>query len=238
MHNVLAIARKEFHSYFSSVIAYVFITLFLAVSGWLFMNTFFLVGEASLRRFFQWIPWLLMIFVPAASMRLWAEEKKLGTIELLMTFPLRDTEVVAGKFLAAFGFIGVTLMLSFPVAVTVAVAGDPDWGPILGGYLGSLLLAGAFLAVGLFVSSLTENQIVAFLVAAVISFGLYIIGLPQVLIRIPDVLDGFFSYLSPSTHFESIQRGVVDTRDIVYYLSFIGFFLFLNTRAVESRKWK
>ena len=238
MRNTLAIARKEFRSYFSSVVGYIFITLFLAVSGWLFMSTFFLVGEASMRGYFQWIPWLLMIFVPAVSMRLWAEEKKLGTIELLMTFPLSDTEVVIGKFLAALGFISVTLGLSFPVAITVGASGDPDWGPILGGYLGSLLLAATFLAIGVFFSSMTENQIVALLLAFFTSLFLYIVGMPIFLVIIPDVLDGFFAYLSPKTHFESIQRGVIDSRDIIYYVSLIGFFLFLNTRSVQSRKWK
>ncbi len=238
MRNVLAIARKEFRSYFSSVIGYIFITLFLAVSGWLFMSTFFLVGEASMRGYFQWMPWLLMIFVPAVSMRLWAEEKKLGTIVLLMTFPLSDGEVVAGKFLAALGFIGLTLGLSFPVAITVAVSGDPDWGPILGGYLGSLFLAATFLAIGVFFSSITENQIVALLLAFFTSLFLYIVGMPIFLVVIPDVLDGFFATLSPKTHFESIQRGVIDSRDIIYYVSLIGFFLFLNTRSVQSRKWR
>jgi len=238
MHNILAIARKEFRSYFSSVIAYIFITLFLAVSGWLFMSGFFLVGQASLRPFFSLLPWLFLVFVPAVTMRLWAEEKKLGTIELLMTFPVRDVEVVLGKFVAALAFLAVALALSFPLALTAAYAGDPDWGPIFGGYLGSLLLGGAYLAIGVFASSLTENQIVAFLIAVVTCFGMYVTGEEFVLYRVPQALVGFLSYLSLGTHFESIGRGVLDTRDLIYYLSVIGFFLFLNVRSVESRKWK
>jgi ABC-2 type transport system permease protein len=238
MHNILAIARKEFRSYFSSVIAYIFITLFLAVSGWLFMSGFFLVGQASLRPFFSLLPWLFLVFVPAVTMRLWAEEKKLGTIELLMTFPVRDVEVVLGKFVAALAFLTVALALSFPLALTAAYAGDPDWGAIFGGYLGSVLLGGAYLAIGVFASSLTENQIVAFLIAVVTCFGMYVTGEEFVLYRVPQALVGFLSYLSLGTHFESIGRGVLDTRDLIYYLSVIGFFLFLNVRSVESRKWK
>ncbi len=238
MHNILAIARKEFRSYFSSVIAYIFITLFLAVSGWLFMSGFFLVGQASLRPFFSLLPWLFLVFVPAVTMRLWAEEKKLGTIELLMTFPVRDVEVVLGKFVAAQAFLAVAVALSFPLALTAAYAGDPDWGAILGGYLGSVLLGGAYLAIGVFASSLTENQIVAFLIAVVTCFGMYVTGEEFVLYRVPQALVGFLSYLSLGTHFESIGRGVLDTRDLIYYLSVIGFFLFLNVRSVESRKWK
>jgi ABC-2 type transport system permease protein len=238
MHNIGVIAGKEFRAYFSSVIAYIFITLFLAVSGWLFMQSFFLLGQASLRSFFSLLPWLFLIFVPAVAMRLWAEEKKLGTIELLMTFPVRDSEVVLGKFLAAIGFLAVALFLSFPLALTAAYVGDPDWGAICGGYLGALLLGAAYLAIGLFVSSLTENQIVAFLVSAVACFALYIVGEDFVLFRVPQFMVGFLSYLSLGTHFESIGRGVLDTRDLLYYLSVIGFFLFLNVRSVESRKWR
>jgi ABC-2 type transport system permease protein len=238
MRNILVIAGKEFRAYFSSVIAYIFITLFLAVSGWLFMQSFFLLGQASLRSFFGLLPWLFLVFVPAVSMRLWAEEKKLKTIELLMTYPVRDSEVVLGKFLAAFAFLGVALFLSFPLALTAAYVGDPDWGAIFGGYLGALLLGAAYLAIGLFVSSLTENQIVAFLISVVGCFGLYIIGEDFVLFRVPEVMVGFLAYLSLGTHFESIGRGVLDTRDLLYYTSLIGFFLFLNVRSVESRKWR
>lgn len=238
MHNVLAIARKEFRSYFSSAIAYIFITLFLAVSGWLFMSGFFIQGQAHLRPFFSILPWMFLFFVPAVTMRLWAEEKKLGTIELLMTFPVRDAEVVLGKYLAALAFLAVALALSFPLALTCAYVGNPDWGAIAGGYAGALLLGATYLAIGVFVSSLTENQIVAFLIAVVICFFLYVISEEFVLFRVPKALVGFLSYLSLGTHFESIGRGVLDTRDLVYYLTMIGFFLFLNARSVESRKWK
>src|SRR3989304_5226973 len=209
MHNILVIAGKECRAYFSSVIAYIFIPLFLAVSGWLFMQSFFLLGQASLRSFFSLLPWLFLIFVPAVAMRLWAEEKKPGTIELLMTFPVRDSEVVLGKFLAAIEFLAVALFLSFPLALTAAYVGNPDWGAIVGGYLGALLLGAAYLAIGLFVSSLTENQIVAFLISAVGCFGLYIVGEGFVLFPVPEFMVGFLSYLSLGTHFESIGRGVL-----------------------------
>jgi len=238
MHNILVITRKEFHSYFASPIAYIFITLFLAVSGWLFMSGFFLLGQASLRPFFSFLPWMFLVFVPAVTMRLWAEEKKLGTIELLMTFPVRDSEVVLGKFLAALAFLGVSLALSFPLVLTADYLGEPDWGAIIGGYGGALLLGAAYLAIGVFISSLTENQIVAFLMTVVVCFGFFITGEEFVLFRVPQVMVGFLQYLSLATHFESMGRGVIDTRDLVYYASVIGFFLFLNVRSVESRKWK
>lgn len=237
MATVLSLGRKEFISYFHSTIAYIFITLFLVVSQWLFFQGFFLIGDATLRDFFGFIPIMFLVFVPAVTMRMWAEEQKMGTAELLLTLPVRDWEVVTGKFLAAFAFLSVAVLLTLPLAFTVAWLGNPDDGAMIGGYLGCLLLGGSYLAIGLWASSLTQNQIVAFILAVVICFVLYIIGSPIVLSAAPDLVRPFFASLSMSYHFESIGRGVVDSRDILYYLSIIGFFLFLNVRMVESRRW-
>lgn len=236
MEKTWAIGKKEFRGYFSSPIAYIFITSFLAFSGWLFLRIFFLENTASMRNFFGVLPWLLLIFVPAVTMRLWAEERKLGTLELLLTLPVKDYQLVIGKFLASFAFLSLTLILSFPLPLIVAGMGNPDPGPIIGGYLGALLLGGAYLSVGLFVSSVTENQIVAFIIGVLLCFALLVIGEQFVLFAVPRALVPLFQYLGLGYHFDSICRGLIDSRDIIYYLSVIGFFLYLNVRMVESRK--
>jgi len=238
MNNVYAVFKKEFRSYFNSPIAYIFITAFLVFSGWLFFRGFFLIGQATMRPFFSILPWEFLFFVPAVTMRLWAEEKKMGTMELLMTLPLKDGEIVIGKFLAAFLFLAITVLLTITFPLTLYYLGKPDLGPILGGYIGALLMGAAYLSIGLFISSLTENQIVAFILSVFACFGLFIIGEPIVLTALPGWLAGFFSFLGLGSHFQSIGRGVIDSRDIIYYLSVIIFFLFLNTRFVESRKWR
>jgi len=184
------------------------------------------------------MPWMFLFFVPAITMRLWAEEKKLGTMEILMTMPVRDHEVVLGKFCASFAFLILTVALSFPLAITVLALGDPDGGPIIGSYLGVLLMGGAYLAIGLFISSLTENQIIAFIVSIVVIFGLILIGEDIVLFSVPEFFVPIFSYLSLGGHFDSIGRGVIDSRDLIYYFSVIGFFLYLNVRKLETGKWK
>lgn len=237
MSAVLSIARKEFRSYFQSTIAYIFITLFLVLSQWIYFSGFFVMNQATLRDFFDLVPLVFLFFVPAVTMRMWAEEQKLGTAELLLTFPLRDREVVLGKFLASFAFVSLTVLLTIPLAITVAALGDPDNGAMVGGYLGCLLLGGAYIAIGLWVSSMTQNQIVAFLVSLIICFLLYIAGSGLVLGTVPRWLVPFFANLSLGYHFDSITRGVIDSRDILYYLSIIGFFLFLNVRVIESRRW-
>ncbi|NNE09969.1 MAG: ABC transporter permease [Gemmatimonadetes bacterium] len=238
MRNVFAVMRKEFRGYFDSPIAYIYITFFTVLSTWLFMRSFFLVNQATMRGYFGILPWLLLFFIPAVTMRLWAEEKKLGTIELLMTLPLKDSEVVFGKFLASFLFLAVTLVLSLALPIMVSMLGEPDLGSIAGGYLGAILLGGAYLAIGLFVSSLTENQIIAFIIGVTITFLLFVIGEEFVVYNAPDAIVPMLKFLGMGAHFDSIGRGVVDSRDVIYYLSMIGFFLFLNVRSVESRKWK
>ena len=236
MKNTGAIFWKEFKSYFSSPVAYIFIICFLVVTNWLFFRTFFLTNQATLRPFFGLLPWLFLFLAPAITMRCWAEEKKLGTIEILMTLPVRSYEIVLGKFSSAFAFLGLNLALTFPLIATVMLLGDPDTGPIWGGYAGACLLGGTFIAIGLFASAVTENQIVAFIIAIVIGFAFLIVGESMVLYSIPSSWGPVFSYLGLGAHFQSIGRGVIDSRDIVYYFSMIGFFLLLNQMTIEGGK--
>jgi len=238
MNNITAIFKKEFKAYFLSPIAYVFITVYLVVTNFLFFQGFFIVNEADMRSYFSILPWIFLIFIPAVTMRIWAEEKKLKTMELLLTWPISDLEVVIGKFLASLGFLAAVILLSISVPITIAVLGNPDPGPIVGGYLGTLLMGGAYLAIGLWISSLTENQIVAFILGVVVTFVLFMIGNPFVTMVAPSWAVPTLTYLGLGSHFDSIGRGVLDSRDIVYYCSVIGFFLFLNILSLESRKWE
>ncbi len=238
MSRILTIFRKEFRSFFASPVAYIFIISFLVVTNWLFFRTFFIVGQASLRNFFGLLPWIFLFLAPVVTMRAWAEEKKLGTIEVLMTLPVRTHEVVAGKFLACVAFLVIALVLTGTLPLTVMVLGNPDPGPLWGGYLGACLLGAAYIAIGLFASGITENQIVSFIVAIVICFAFLIVGENIVLYSVPSALGSVFAYLGLGSHFQSIGRGVIDTRDIVYYLSMIVFFLILNYLTIESRRWK
>ncbi|MCA9728679.1 MAG: ABC transporter permease subunit [Candidatus Eisenbacteria bacterium] len=237
MSTVVSIARKEFRSYFQSAIAYIFITLFLVLSGWIFFSSFFVMNQATLRDFFDLVPLVFLFFIPAVTMRMWAEEQKLGTAEILLTFPVRDRDVVLGKFFASFVFVGLAVLLTFPLAITAIALGDPDNGAMIGGYLGCLLLGGAYIAIGLWVSSMTQNQIVAFLISLILCFLLYIAGSQLVLGSVPHWLVPFFANLSLGYHFDSITRGVIDSRDILYYVSIIAFFLFLNAQVIQSRRW-
>ena len=190
-----------------------------------------------MRGFFTVMPWLFLFFVPAVTMKLWAEERKLGTVEILMTLPIKDYEVVLGKYLASFALLGVTILLSFSLPIAVASLGDPDGGPIVGGYIGLLLMGAAYLSIGLFASTLTENQIISFIVGIGLCFILLIIGEDIVLFNIHSPwLASLFSYLGLGTHFSSLLRGVLDSRDLIYYFSLIGFFLYLSTLRVQMQK--
>lgn len=239
MRNCLIIAAKEFKAYFRTPIAYVFMTVFLIVMGWFFFwvgnPPFFKRDHVDMSGFFFYIPYVFLFFVPAISMRMWSEEKKLGTIEILLTMPIREGEVVVGKFLAGFGLLFVSLVATLPIAAILSYVGEPDYGPIWGGYISCLFLGGAYLAIGLFASGLNDNQIVAFILGLVMCFVLFLIGI----LPYQGILPGLVSileYLSLSYHFESIKRGLLDSRDVVYYLSIIVFFLYLNTRTVTRRK--
>ena len=233
--NVGTIFKKEVRSYFNSAVAYVVIVVFLAIVGWLYTSSMFLVNVASLRLMFEWIPLVFLFVVPAVTMRLLAEEKKAGTIELLTTKPLHDVEIVLGKFLAAWALIGIALLLTLVYYVTIAFLGKIDNGPVIGGYCGLMLMAGVYVAIGLFASSLTENQVVAFIIGFVFVFILFM--LDKILIYVPESLTSIVEFLGIDYHFANITRGVIDSRDVIYFLSLLGFMLYLTVLSLGRRKW-
>lgn len=242
MNGVVAIFKRELASYFATPIAYVFIVIFLVASGWFtfFYGGFYETGQADLASFFYWHPWLYLLLVPALSMRLWAEERKSGSVELLMTLPLEAWQAVAGKFLAAWAFTSIALLLTFPIWITVNYLGDPDNGVIVAGYLGSVLMAGGFLAIGATLSAATKNQVIAFIVSVVVCFALLAPGLgvvQQMLSGLaPQWLVDGLAGLSFQTHFEFISKGVIDLRDLVYFALMIGACLYANTLVLELKK--
>ncbi len=236
MQNITAVARREFSSYFNSPIAYIVVVVYLVLSGALFFPSLFIVGQADLRPFFGQAPLLFFIIMPFLTMRLLAEERAQGTLELLLTMPVTDWQVVIGKFVASVGLISVMVVLTVPFAISVGALGPLDWGSVVAGYIGLLLMGGAYAAIGLMASAFTKNQIVAALVALVIGFGLFIIGmLVQVL---PPAIAPFCDALSINTHFQNIARGVLDTRDLLYYASMIGGCLLIAQTSLESRRWR
>ncbi len=242
MSRTLTILKRELGAYFATPVAYVFIVIFLLLTG---VFTFH-IGElyernqADLEPFFRFHPWLYMLLIPAISMRLWSEERKAGTLELLMTLPISLVEAVIGKFLAAWCFTAIALALTFPVWITINYLGDPDNTVIIAGYLGSLLLAGGCLAIGSFISALTKNQVIAFVISFVICFLFNLSGFPLVLDMFsswaPQAIVDVISSFSFLTHFESILRGVVDIRDIIFFGTLIAFFLYANVLAIEAKK--
>jgi ABC-2 type transport system permease protein len=243
MSGVAAVFKRELASYFATPIAYVFIVIFLMLAGvfTFFYGGFYEAGQADLSNsFFYWHPWLYLFLVPALSMRLWAEERKSGSIELLMTLPLEAWQAVAGKFLAAWAFTGISLALTFPTWITVNYLGDPDNGIIIAAYLGSLLMAGGFLAIGACISAVTKNQVIAFILSVVACFVLLAPGLgvvQQVLGGVAPqwLVDGIVS-LGFQEHFEYISKGVIDLRDLLYFALLIGAALFANTIVLELKK--
>jgi ABC-2 type transport system permease protein len=236
MRTTLAVFKRELKSYFSSPMGYIYLVVFLVATNWLFLRGFFITAQANYRSLFGIFPWIFLFFIPAVTMRLWAEERKLNTLEVLFTLPVRDHEVLLGKYLAALAFVVISLLLTLLLPLTGSTFGAPDWGQIAGGYIGAFLLGATYLAVGLFASSLTENQIVAFIVGAVLCFVFLIIGEDIVTFSLPGAIASIFQQLGLAYHFRSIVRGVLDSRDIIYYLSMIFFFLFLNLRALELKR--
>jgi ABC-2 type transport system permease protein len=242
MRNTLTIFRREFVSYFTTPLAYVFIIIFLVTAGMLtfFVGNFFGRGQADLQPFFEFHPWLYLVLIPALSMRLWAEERRLGTIELFLTLPIRMTEAVVGKFLAAWCFAGVALVLTFPLWLTVNLLGHPDNGVILASYIGSWLLAGAMLAVGACISAVTKNQVIAFVVTAAVAFIFTAAGSPAVLGALqgwaPQWLIDAVAQTSFVSHFSAITRGVLDLRNVAYFVSVIIAFLCANAILVDLEK--
>ncbi len=242
MRNTFIIAKREFAAYFSTPVAYVFLVIFLALTGSFafFIGGFFTRGQADLISFFSYHPWLYLALIPAISMRLWAEERQSGTIELLMTLPISTTQAVLGKFMAAWAFTGIALALTFPIWITVNVLGNPDNGVIITSYVGSLFMAGAFLAIGSCLSALTKNQVIAFIVAATVCFLFTMSGLDLVLNFFrgwaPDVLVDTIASFSFLTHFQAVTNGVIDLRDAIYFFSLIAFWLFANVIVVDMKK--
>ena len=235
MKNVLHIAGRQFRSYFNGPVAYIVICLVLLLLGFFFWNPFFLIGKATAREMFRWLSIILLFAVPALTMGLLAEEKRTGTLELLITMPVTEAQVILGKFLGVFGLFAVLLLLTLPYPLSIATLGDLDWGPVFTGYLGLLLLGGAMLAIGLMASGWTSTQLIALFVTLTICAFLWIIN--QFVSLLPSGTASFFEWLSLSHHFQSMSRGVVDLRDIVYFVSLTLFALGLAFRALESRRW-
>jgi ABC-2 type transport system permease protein len=242
LRNVGIILRRELASYFATPLAYIFIFIFLVLAN---LFTFYLGGfyerdQADLLSFFTYHPWLYLFLIPALCMKLWAEERKSGSIELLMTLPVTLEEAVLGKFLAAWIFTAGALALTFPMWITVNYLGSPDNGTIFAGYLGSLMLAGGFLSIGSCMSALTRNQVVAFILGVVVCFLFLVAGLPIVLDAVrgwlPQVLVDAIASLSFLTHFESIEKGVIDVRDLLFFAMLIGFFLLATSITLDLRK--
>src|SRR5436190_18570741 len=241
--NIKTITKRELGAYFSSPLAYIFIVIFLLLCGFFtfFVGGFFERGEASLvRPFFDWHPWFYLFLVPAVGMRLWAEERRVGTIELLLTMPITAWQAIVGKFLASWLFLGIALLLTFPIVITVNYLGSPDNGVIFAGYVGSWLMAGAYLAISCITSAMTRNQVVSFIISVVICLFFILAGFTPVIRLLegwawPWLVDTITSF-SVITHFEGFQKGVLDSRDILFFLSLIGFSLFSTSVILRGHR--
>lgn len=243
--NIKTIAKRELVAYFASPIAYVVIVIFLLMSGFFTftrLGGFFERGQATLDSFFMWIPWLYLFLVPAVGMRLWSEERRQGTLELLLTMPITTGQAIAGKFIASWLFLGIALALTFPFAITVNYLGDPDNGVILANYVGSFLMAGAYLAIATMTSAMTRNQVISFIVSLVICFLMILVGFPPVtdfLSRVMNFGPGFvetvaaFSFM---THFDGFQKGILDSRDLIFFFSVMGFSLFTTGVIIREHR--
>ena len=237
MQNTWNIARRQFASYFNGPVAYIVICVVLLLLGFFFWKTFFLFGKATVREMFSYMSMFLPVAAPALTMGLIAEEKRTGTIELLITMPVKDSEVIFGKFLGVLGLFIVLLLLTLPYPISVASLGQLDWGQVSSGYLGLLLQGGAMLAIGLLASSWTDNQIVAFFVAGAICFALWLLDKFLPLLG-TGMAASAIEWISVEYHRQSMGRGVIDSRDLVYFFSIIGFALMFAFRSLESRRWR
>lgn len=241
MRAISIIAGRELAAYFATPVATVFIVIFLVLQGSMTFNlgNFFDRGQADLSPFFTFIPWVFLLLVPAITMRLWAEERRQGTIELLLTLPITQGQAVLGKFLATWAFCAIALALTFPFVITVNVLGQPDNGVIAAGYLGALLVAGAFLAIGSAASAITRNQVIAFVLAVALCFVFAVASYPLVtefLSRNTPILAEVARRIAVLDRYQAFTRGIISARDLVFFATFIGFFLFLNTVLVDQRK--
>jgi ABC-2 type transport system permease protein len=239
---IKAIAKRELAAYFQSPVAYVFLVIFLLLAGFFTFTFggFFERGEASLGAFFNWVPWLFLFLVPAVGMRLWSEERRLGTMELLLTMPVATWQAILGKFLASWLFLAIALALTFPIVLTVNWLGDPDNGVIASGYVGALLLAGAYLAVSSMTSAMTRNQVIAFIVAVVLCLLLILVGFSPVTDMLgrwasPWVVESVTRF-SVLAHYDGFQKGVIDTRDLFYFLSVMAFSLFATGVIIRGHR--
>jgi ABC-2 type transport system permease protein len=233
--NIKHIYLKELRSFFNSPVAYIVIVVYLTILGWFFVSNLFLNNMSTLRTVFEMTPFLLLFFAPAMTMRSISEEKKSGTLELLFTKPIKEYEIIAGKFLAAWALYFFTLLPTLLYYITITSIGDLDTGAVIGGYLGLMLVGAVFLAISIFGSALTENQVVAFIVSLFIVFGLFM--LDKILFYLPTTIAVVLEYISIDYHFSNIARGVIDTRDLIYYFSMIGFSLYLATAVLQKRRW-
>ena len=231
---LLQIVQKEIRAYFSSPVAYIVIVVFLTVTGWFFFSPFFLVGRADLRDFFSLLPIILVFFIPAITMRLFAEEFSSGSYEILYTLPVTALDILLAKFMAALASVLVMLVPTVSYPLWISAVGEIDWGPVVGGYVGTILLAGLYCAIGLFASSLTKNQIVSFIISLAICFFLFIVD--KVLFLVPAFLGNFLQFLSADFHFRNIARGIIDSRDLVYFLSVGVLALFGTYMVIQERQ--
>lgn len=234
MNTKAVIVKRELGAYFTGAVGYIVIGLFLLISGFLFFNVFFLENRAELRRFFSTLPVLLAFFIPAVTMRLFAEERKSGSLETLMTLSVSSVDVVMGKFWASLAFTSVMIAPTLVYALTASLFGSLDAAPVVCGYLGAVFLAAAFCSVGLFASASTKNQIVAFFIGWALCILLALID--QFLLFLPARLANFLGYLSAGSHFTSVSRGIVDSRDLVYFVSLTAVFLTLTVKTIDSRR--
>ena len=235
MKKALPIFYRELSAYFNSLMAYIVISVFLLLTGWFFTSELFLSGDSSLRNVFGIIPFIFIFFIPAITMRLLSEERKSGTIELLVTMPISDLDIVLGKYFAGLGLLIMALLFTFPYALTIMILGEPDIGMLICGYLGLILMGASYVSIGVFASTISKNQVVSFILAFLIIFALWMID--KFLVIMPTNLVPYLQFLSIDYHFQNISRGVIDSRDLLYYISLVIFMLSLSKLSLESRKW-
>jgi ABC-2 type transport system permease protein len=234
MAQALHIFIKELKDYFVSPIAYIVICIFLLISGWFFFSTFFLINQANLRTFFSMLPLIFPFVIPAVTMRLFAEELHIGSFEMLLTLPVRLSDVIIGKFLACVVFVALMMLPTFSYAIWASFMGDLDWGPVMGGFLGAVLLGSAYSAIGIFASATTRNQIIAFIVGMVICFALSLVD--KMLFFFPATILPFIHYLGAGFHFENIAKGILDSRDIIYFMSVIFIALYGAELIMQEKR--
>ncbi len=232
--NTAHIFRREFMHYFVTPIAYIVIAIFLILTGWFFFSTFFLYSQADLRNFYSLLPIIFSFIIPMITMRLFSEEYNVGSYETLVTMPVTDRDIILGKFFAALAFIAVMLLPTIGYAISVSFLGELDWGPVVGGYIGALLLGAAFSAVGLFSSALTKNQIIAFIIGMIICFSLTMID--KILFFLPESMLGFFQFIGADYHFGNVSRGILDTRDTLYFVSIVFVALYGTFLVLQEKK--